>query len=224
MKVAYCANRKLYSQLPTAINSLLQNNSVEKIYLFIEDNSIDYISHPSIEFINCQNYDFLIKKGINCTKRFPYMAMVRCFFSRLIPNEDKILYLDVDTVVDENIESLWDINLEGNYLAAREEDEGYFNSGVILFNLKKIRESDSERRLVNLLNTCKFVFPDQDAMNIAYKGNIICLEPKYNALGRDDVYRHPIAIRHYAGQRKPWENEATELDKAFWNKYKVDKI
>lgn len=92
MKIVYCADKAIYKHLPTTLNSLLKNNSkLEKIYLLVEDDAIDYICHPKIEFINLNRFDFVIRKGFNCTKKFPYMAMARCYFTKIL-NEDKVIY------------------------------------------------------------------------------------------------------------------------------------
>ena len=225
MKVVYCANRAIYHLLPTAINSLLSNNQgVEKIYLLIEDNSIDYITHSKVEFINCNQFDFLIRDGFNCTRKFPYMAMVRCFLTKIL-DEPKILYLDVDTVVDSNLKDLWNFNMGGNCVAAREEENEYFNSGVMLFNLKMIKALHLDDKLIKLLKTCRFAFPDQDAMNIIFKNKVAYLPHKFNAIGRDyQVQNKEIAIRHYAGIPKPWTEYASKWDKEFWEKYYTAEI
>lgn len=225
MKVVYCANRAIYHLLPTAINSLLSNNQgVEKIYLLIEDDSIDCITHPKIEFINCNQFDFLIRDGFNCTCKFPYMAMVRCFLTKII-SESKIIYLDVDTIVDSSLSELWNYNTGGCCIAAREEENGYFNSGVMLFNLSTIKALHLDDKLIKILKNCRFVFPDQDAMNIIFKNKVAYLPHKFNAIGRDyEVKDKEIAIRHYAGVIKPWRNGATEFDKEYWEKYRTDYI
>ena len=226
MTVVYCANRKIYPQLPTTINSLLQNNpNIEKIYLLIEDDSMSYINNPKIEFINCNNFDFLIRKGINCTKRFPYMATVRCFLAKIL-KEDKVIYLDIDTIVDGDLSELWSLNLNNNYIAAHFENRkiNYINSGVLLMNLKLIRETKVDDVIIKLLKNCKFQFPDQDAMNLVFKNRILGLDSKFNKLGKDYVYNEDFIIRHWAGVIKPWKEDATELDKELWNKYKVEKI
>lgn len=226
LRVAYCANRKIYSQLPTSINSLLLNNpNIEKIYLLIEDDELETVRHPKIQFINLNNFDFLIRDGFNCTRQFPYTALVRCFFTKIL-NEDKILYLDVDTIVDKDLTELWNFNLGNCCIAARFENQKaeYFNSGVLLMNLKMIRDLQLDDKVIRLLKKCRFAFPDQDAMNIIFKGRIKELPFKYNVLGRDEVYDYPIVIRHYAGIIKPWKENASELDKVFWNKYKIDNI
>lgn len=177
------------------------------------------IDIPQVEFINCNQFDFLIRDGFNCTRKFPYMAMVRCFLTKII-NESKIIYLDVDTIVDSSLSELWNYNMGGCYIAAREEENGYFNSGVMLMNLSTIKASRLDDKLIKLLKNCRFVFPDQDAMNIIFKNKVAYLPHKFNAIGRDyQVKNTEIAIRHYAGIPKPWKDYATEWDKEFWNKY-----
>lgn len=227
MTVVYCADRNLYPYLPTTINSLLQNNpQVKKIYLLIEDNNIPYINHSKIEFINCNNFDFLIRDGYNCTERFPYMTLTRCFLSRIL-KEDKILYLDVDTIICENIQEIWETDLKDTYIAGfQEHGTDYINSGVMLMNLQKIRNSQPEKVLFTILKTCCFELPDQDALNYAFKNKKTYLPYKYNAIGKEkEVYKFNFLIRHFAGTHKPWGNKPIgEKDKRLWNKYYVKEI
>ena len=226
MIIVYCANRKIYPQLPTTINSLLQNNpNIEKIYLLIEDDSISYITNPKIEFINCNNFDFLIRSGINCTKRFPYMATVRCFLGKIL-KEDKIIYLDVDTLIDGSLSELWSLDMSRKCIAGRYEDGDYINSGVLLMNLGLIRSLGYEDRIKDLLENCKFVFPDQDALNLIYKVYKKSIPKKFNILGtKEPLEEKEVVIRHFAGLRKPWQGEMElESDTELYNKYKVEKI
>ena len=225
MIVVYCANQKLYSQLPTTINSLLKNNpEVKKIYLLIEDDFIPYINHPKIIFINCNQFDFLIKEGINCTRRFSYMALTRCFLSKIL-NEKKIIYLDVDTIINDNLKELWNFNLGSACLAGRAEQGDYLNSGVLLMNLELIRKLNYEDTFCNLLTKCKMMYPDQDALNIIFKTSKKKLPKKFNILGTKEPFTEKIVIRHFAGLKKPWqEGEHLNIDIELYNKYKIDYI
>ena len=237
MIVVYCANRQLYKQLPTALNSLIYNNkNIKKIYLLIEDDSIPTITHELVEFINVNQFDFIIRSSINCISQFTYMAMVRCFLTKIL-KEDKVLYLDVDTVVDADLSELWSTDTGGKCVAGRDENDDvdisnrgvahrYFNSGVLLMNLKYIRAVGLDDKVITLLKCCKMVFTDQDAMNMVFKGQVVYLLRKFNVIGCDFVYdrEESITIRHYAGYVKPWKFEAIAEDRVFWNKYKVDSI
>ena len=84
----------------------------------------------------------------------------RIFLPELLPDVDRVLYLDVDTLAMDSLEPLWATDLGGNYLAARDQRvrgagsatappssgwpgrEAYFNSGVLLLNL----DADAPRR------------------------------------------------------------------------------
>ena len=63
-----------------------------------------------------------------------------------------------------------------------QEMEPYFNSGVILFNLKKWRELDCENQLAEhaLYSRAHYMSPDQDLLNIVFRNRILCLNLKYN--------------------------------------------
>lgn len=225
MVVVYCADRAIYNLLPTSINSLLSNNDVDKIYIVCEDDSISFINNPKIHIINVSDNDYIIKDGFNCTKQFPYMAMTRCALSRIL-SEDKVIYLDVDTIVDSSIFDLWNFNMGASPIAARVENEGYINSGVLLMNLKQIRAEGYDDRMLDLLKRCRFVFPDQDVINLVFKNRVAHLPDYFNKIGRDkEAYETGnFIIRHFAGITKPWKDKATKKDKELWNKYYVTSI
>jgi lipopolysaccharide biosynthesis glycosyltransferase len=87
------------------------------------------------------------------------MVLIRAALSKIFSNLDTILSLDVDTIVNENISALWDIDLTNYYLAAVKEPDKttddflYINMGVVLFNLKKLREDKKDDEIINALNT-----------------------------------------------------------------------
>ena len=111
-----------------------------------------------------------------------------------IINADKILYLDSDLIIKEDITELFNIDLEDNY-AAVIEDSGsmynnrriavstYFNSGVMLLNCCLIRKDGLTLKLMEAkekLNDERLV--DQDAFNIVFDNRIHILPIKYNCL------------------------------------------
>lgn len=111
-------------------------------------------------------------------------------------DESKVLYLDSDIIVQNDISELFEISLEDK-IAYVVRDSGkiynnsglrgklpkYFNSGVMLLNLSQMRENDFTTKLINAkksLNDDGLV--DQDAFNIAFRGLTGLLPIKYNAL------------------------------------------
>ena len=74
------------------------------------------------------------------------MVLMRAALSKVLPDEDVVLSLDVDTIVDKDISELWDLNIDHYYIAAAREpykssgSRVYINMGIALLNLKKWRE------------------------------------------------------------------------------------
>jgi len=87
------------------------------------------------------------------------MVLIRVAYSKIFPDLDRILTIDVDTIVNENISELWDLDLTDYYLAGVEEIEvskregSYINMGVAMLNLKKMREEHKDDELIFNLNT-----------------------------------------------------------------------
>ena len=90
----------------------------------------------------------------------------------LIPNmPDKLLYLDIDIMVADDLKKLYDIDIKDYEYAAVKEKYGcwlirpdYINAGMLLLNMKKIRETKLLEKARELIKTKKMLFADQDAI------------------------------------------------------------
>jgi len=96
---AYSGTRNLYPYMVTAAKSLLLNSDVEKIYFLIEDDIFPHTLPNEIECINVSGQTFFQPNGANMHSHFTYMSMMRATYSKLFPDLDRILSLDVDTIV-----------------------------------------------------------------------------------------------------------------------------
>ena len=167
----------------------------------------------------------------------------------LLPDIDKLLYCDCDLVFCDNIINLWDIDLGNKMIGAVRDRVGfkvqtkipinpinYCNSGVMLWNLRKMREQNVARTWPMEYRKYKekLTFPDQDFLNILYKEDILILHQKWNII--NSVYRNPPipdmysaeeiteAIRHpgivhFTGHHKPWlffKNTHHVYARCFW--------
>ncbi|MGN0701377.1 MAG: glycosyltransferase family 8 protein [Oscillospiraceae bacterium] len=99
----------------------------------------------------------------------------------------------------------------------------YFNAGVTLFDLRKCRELTSEQDAVELLNRRKWMYNDQDVLNMLFRDNVHIFDIKWNYTvniehefnycdGRiqrlmADVRRNEYGIIHYTGGGKPWNKD-----------------
>ena len=84
---------------------------------------------------------------------------------------DKLLYLDMDIMIANDIRQLWDIDVSEYEYAAVKEKYGcwlirpdYFNAGMLLMNMNKIRETGLLARARELIRTKKLLFADQSAI------------------------------------------------------------
>lgn len=176
----------------------------------------------------------------NITEQWSAGALLRLFLPELLPEIDKIIYLDCDVVVNTDVSKLWEISLENYYLAACLDDariyhsskrcqkfysrvgiplERYFNSGVIILNLSNIRikNPDFKDVIFTFMYENPVAFPDQDALNWYCQGNYLTLNQKYcvfswweNAMEYDGD-----CIIHYT-IGKPWKLYNGTIDDYYW--------
>lgn len=203
MKAAvYTATRNLYADMIPAIKSLLVNSDVDRIYVGIEDDEFPYELPSLCKIINLSKKDIFLKDGANAGSRFTYMAMMRVALAKVLPkNLNRVLSLDVDTIVDRDISELWDLPIDDCYFAASHEwhkaQEGYLycNVGVSLFNLKKMRDGKTDE-LIHVLNKIKLEFVEQDALNMLCQGAIYDMPPEYNSEYYTEHVDEPKIIHH----------------------------
>lgn len=100
----------------------------------------------------------------------PY-TLIRLFADLVPKMPEKILYLDVDIMFNRDITLLYDTDIEDVEYAAAPDHYGkylirpdYINAGVILFNMKKCRETGIFEKARNQIKTKKWIFADQDAL------------------------------------------------------------
>lgn len=122
---------------------------------------LDVTALYKTEFANCPN------EQCYCS---PY-TLLR-LFADLIPQiPDKLLYLDVDILFNRDIRLLYDIDVTDYEYAAARDHYGkylicwnYMNAGVLLLNMKKIRETGLFVKARKLIKTKKLLFADQSAI------------------------------------------------------------
>lgn len=227
MKAAvYSGTRNLYPAMSTAAKSLLFNSSVDRIYFLIEDDSFPDKLPSEIKTINVSDQQFFPLSCVNRKSPFSYMALLRVCYTKLFPDVDKILQLDVDTVVVDNIDELWDVDLTDKYFAAVEEylstwkpfGKKYFNIGVAMFNLDEMRKDHIDDQMISYLNRVTAKYVDQDACNKWMIRKSVNLPLRFNETVVTGFTDEP-AIVHYAGF-KEWENNPCVSRREYLKKYR----
>ena len=170
---------------------------------------------------------------------FTLTIYFRLFIPAMFPQYDKGIYIDSDVVLTDDIANLFDIDMGDNFIAACNDlsiadipplvaytenavgvkAEEYINSGVLLMNLKKLRENDLEGHFLSLLNTYHFdsIAPDQDYLNAMCNGKIHYLDETWDAMPNNA--KPPLArtsIIHYNLFSKPWCYDGIQYGDVFW--------
>ena len=155
--------------------------------------------------------------------QYTYLAMMRAALAYVLPEEvEKVLSLDVDTIVQKDISDLWDYDITDYYFEAAHEYHRthngllYTNHGVVLYNLKKLREDGKAREVIDVLNRRKYTWVEQDVMNYLCQGRILDIPGDYNV--NDWTVHRDIKLLHFAGIPK-WQgrNEILPYKYLSWN-------
>ena len=202
-----------------------------------------------IDFKDISNIENDLKDDLALRLRDYYSSTIyyRIFIGSLFPEYHKAVYIDSDVVLLDDIANLYNTDLEGNIIGAIHdgvlhdskklqdyvevndgvENKKYFNSGVLVIDLDKFRETRVEERFVRILTkyNCDTIAPDQDYLNILCKDKV-----KYLPLSWDkmpDYCEHldekDLHLIHYNMFRKPWHYRDVEYSDIFWKYAKETK-
>ena len=217
MKAAcYIMTRNVYKDIVPSLKSLLINSDVDKVYILAEDDDIGMKLPDKVEIINISDQPYFTKDSPNWENWWAWIILIRAAFCKIFPDLDRILSLDLDTLVVEDISKLWDIPMGNNYAAGALDlplmtgDRKYINGGVVLWNLKQLRDGTADE-MIKLLNTRKFTYPEQDCLNLVCEGKIYLLNGIYN-YGTFSRANGSPKILHFAGQglKRYYEDERVQ--------------
>ena len=120
--VSYCMTRNIYHMVIPSMKSLLANNDIDTVYLLTEDDDTGLDLPDKVKTINVSGQQWFKHDSPNFYNRFTWMVMMRMALPFVLADEERVLSLDLDTIVQQNIESLWDLNMDGKYIAGAIED------------------------------------------------------------------------------------------------------
>ena len=264
--IAFCCDNNYLPYCATVIASLIENNRDEEIFFHI-------LCSNSTKENECKINSWISKKE-KCNVAFYYInenefsnfpigdgyinisTYFRLALPELLPDVNKVLYLDCDVIVDGSIRELWNTDIRDCVIAGVLDrhsgsirlynrldypmEYGYVNAGVLLLNLKKMREEDlfiKARELAQKMPT-KLKNHDQDILNTLYFNKKLILDFKYNLLEyylfvEDWLYmdrkyypdiikacKKPVII-HFCLPVKPWHYECTNPFKTLYYKYRA---
>jgi len=203
-----CITDEQIEFLNKVVKSKNTNNKVIKI---------DVTDLYEEEFGNCKN------ENAYCT---PY-TLLR-LLTDLIPNMPrKILYLDIDMMVNGDLKELYNTDISDYEYAAVREKYGsriirpdYINAGMLLLNMDKIKQTKLLEKARNLIKTRKLLFADQDAIYWSTTKKLL-LPRIYNEQSKFN--KKDTIICHFCKRLLLWPYPRTENYKQ-WNIEEVHKI
>ena len=225
INICFCSDENLVEFIPTVINSILRKNSNYKINIHYIHNIDDEKKINNLKkYINKYNNLTLFSyyktwdrnyKGI---KHVSVATMLRIFIPDLIKCT-KIIYLDIDIVVNLDLHELYDINCGETGIALKNSIHPtitkYFddnsgkksgNCGIIVMNLETLRKNNFTQKCLEIHSKNENRH-DQHIINMYANGKYTVLEPRFNIfLNQDDylVEKETEFILHYAGSKKPY--------------------
>ena len=188
VNIAFCFNKNLVKVAKVTIISLLENSKNKCNY------NIYCVIDNSVSEKDKKGYFNLMKKYSNNTLTFLYAnndfnksylgkwnvgIYYRLQLVKLLPNLDKIIYVDVDTVFLNDLSDADKIDLKDNIIAGVKDSDNYINSGFCIFNLKEIRKQKLYDKWIHLSQINKYNFPDQDLLNYTTQNKQKYISLKY---------------------------------------------
>ncbi len=184
-------------------------------YVPISDAQIEFFDgvlkkyNPENKAIKIDVTDIYMNEFDKCPNESAYCSpytLIRLFADLVEGMPDKVLYLDADIMFNRDIHLLYDIDIEGyEYAGARDHygkyliNPNYINAGVLLFNLKRMKETGLLAKARELIRTKKLVFADQSAI-IRSTTRKKMLPQKFN----DQKFLHKSTVVRHFSKRLFW--------------------
>lgn len=246
MNIAIIINDNYINGAIALLNSFFENNpgnhNIFVIFSNLNDSNILKIQ----KIIKKYNSSLIFKKittdlfsKIKLTCHFTTEILYKFLIPDLIPIEyKKVLYLDSDIIVLKSLKEIYEINdyefcaaksiinteIKEYVLSINLDPDNYFNSGVILFNLKKIHDSKNNYYIYKDYIDSNYKYLDQDIFNKINQiyNNFKILDKNYNyQIFWNSEYNilKDIYVIHFIGDVKPWMPNYVNTFKFLFNKY-----
>lgn len=269
--IVLIADRNFFNPSIVAMTSIIENKNKDSQYVLYfvgigitqdQEKILNQLSGDEvlIRIVKINEDELTVKyAGLekhNCCASIS--ALVKFDLPYICKEIDKVLYLDGDIIVQNDLTELYQTDIEGVYGAAvvdsgllysdtliRQKIKNYFNSGVMLLNLRMLREENIPEELVReKYKSTDNSLMDQHVLNKVFLGKIKFLEQRYNVLYVNLIrarYFHGLTLEsvnklygenyikwedmldngviiHYSSFDKPWKySDVTAVD--IWEKY-----
>lgn len=210
--IVYASDDKYAPYMYISVKSLISHTNPDTYYQI-------YILYTDLSVKNREAMQRLSRKNVYITcidlqqswgnfkiKGSGHLSVATCyrlFIAELFKQYPKIVYIDSDTVVQDDIKKFYETSLEGKTIGAihdvvctflvehyRESidmdvREG-FNAGILLIDTKRFAEREIKEKCIKLLeedslrSRRKFFYMDQDVLNLTLQGDVLFIEESWN--------------------------------------------
>lgn len=256
MEIAINIDHNYVPYATVMLESLIRNGSKDGVVLHLLYESLSEYDIEILRQLMKKNngqlrtykMDSQIFQGFPDLQRWTVETLFRLKIPEVLPKSLKrVLYLDVDMIVEKSLEELYfaDFNnkslivcrntdgkvneKEKNALWNRREDIPYFNAGVMLLNLEKIRRVCCFQKYCDIVRDRQEMFPylDQDLLNYVFGEDVKYVSSeRYNCIISPETEHFPddAAIYHFGTGDKPWLKKESSRYYEIWWKYARIKI
>lgn len=218
--VVLSANNYYVPYVATVLSSILTNSSAKYNYDILLMNKdinpheqkklksiIEDKSNFSLRFINVSRFEESFK-SLFLRGHFTIETWFRLLLPEILPDYDKVLYLDSDLVVNADIAELYNTNIDKYLLAACHDADtaglyngfepkkknymdnilkiakpyDYFQAGVILFNLAEFRKQLKTDETLKFAASYKWELLDQDVLNYLAQDKVKFVDMAWNVM------------------------------------------
>lgn len=217
-------------------------------------------THIAVYFVNVKSHvlDYTLEAKQHITTETFYRFLIL----DILRDYQKVIYLDCDIIACCDVAGLYDTEMGDSLIAAARDPDfagqcnkpdsemllycqnilglenpfSYFQAGVLVLNVEKLRQEVSVNKLLQMADTGAYRFSDQDILNVVCKGRVKYLDMAWNVLSdcnhsrwRDVIMSAPEDIVkayqrareepyliHYAGFLKPWMRLGEDFGYEFW--------
>lgn len=194
MNILLCGNQKVFDGALTELLSITNRTKetincyiftmdltrIKPEYTCITDEQIEFLNQvvkskkQDNQVIKIDVTDLYEKEFGKCKNETAYCTpytLLRLLADMVPEIPDKLLYLDIDMMANGDISKLYNTDITDYEYAAVKEKYGsvfiwpdYINAGMLLLNMKKIKETKLLEKARHLIKTKKMLFADQDAI------------------------------------------------------------
>ena len=187
--------------------------------MLAEDDEFPYELPIDVEMVNVSDQTYFPDIATHRKDDFGgYINHLKIWYSKFLP-VNKVIHLDIDTIICDKLDGLWKKDVSGKWLAAVPESQKwynpfgdkYYNTGVVLFNLAQIRKDKPQQDMTDYLLNTDQPYADQNAWNkFGYEQDKIAeLDLRYNESRVTGMTDNP-AIVHYCSIPDWWKNKKME--------------